>query len=125
MTLSKEAALHRFFCGFGMDAYPVTAVPDDAVLPYLTYEQITGAWEQGETALTVNLWFCTASEALPNAKAAELSRALGLGGAVLPCAGGYIWLKRGAPWCQSLRDETDSAIKRRYINITAEYLTTD
>lgn len=121
--MTKAAALHRFFSSFGMTAYTATSVPDDAVFPYLTYELITSAWEGGETGLTVNLWFYTDSEAVPNAKAEELSAALGIGGKVLPCDGGYIWLKRGVPWCQSLRDETSPEIKRRYINITAEYLT--
>ncbi|MCI8857227.1 MAG: hypothetical protein HFH26_11905 [Clostridiaceae bacterium] len=121
--MTKPAALHQFFSSFGMTAYTSTSVPEDAVFPYLTYELITSAWEGGEVGLTVNLWFYTESESVPNAKAEELSRAIGLGGKILPCDGGYIWLKRGVPWCQSLRDETSPEIKRRYINITAEYLT--
>ncbi len=121
--MTKAAALFQFFSGFGMPAYAATAVPEDAVFPYLTYELITSAWEGGETGLTVNLWFYTESEAVPNAKAEELSAAIGLGGKTLPCDGGYVWLKRGSPWCQSLSDETDAGIKRRYINVTAEYLT--
>ena len=74
-------------------------------------------------SLTVNLWYRTESEAIPNAKAQELSDAIGMGGKVIPCDEGYIWLKRGSPWCKNLADEVDSAIKRRYINMTAEYLT--
>lgn len=121
--MTKEAALHKFFSSFGMKAYPASAVPDDGRLPYLTYEMITSAWETGEVALTVNLWFYTTGEAAPNAKAGELSQAIGPGGRVFPCDGGYIWLKRGSPWCQSLGEETDPNIKRRYINVTAEFLT--
>lgn len=121
--MTKAAVLHQFFSSFGMTAYTATSVPDDAIFPYLTYEFITSAWEGGEVSLTVNLWFYTESEKIPNDKANELSAAIGLGGKVLPCDGGYIWLKRGSPWCQSLSDETSPAIKRRYINVTAEYLT--
>lgn len=121
--MTKAAALHQFFSGFGVPAYAASSVPDDAVLPYLTYELVTNAWDGGEVGLTVNLWFHTESEAIPNAKAQELSEAIGLGGKILPCDGGYIWLKRGSPWCQSLSDETSPTIKRRYINVTAEYLT--
>lgn len=121
--MTKAAALHRFFSSFGMPAYTATSVPEDTVFPYLTYELITSAWDGGEVGLTVNLWFYTESEAIPNAKAEEISRVIGQGGTFLPCDGGYIWLKRGVPWCQSLRDETSEVIKRRYINITAEYLT--
>jgi len=121
--VTKEAALKQFFSGFGIKAYPSTAVPKDVTFPYLTYEVITSAWEDGEVGLTVNLWYFTTQESLPNAKARELSEAIGRGGKILPCDGGYIWLKRGSPWCQSLTDETDMNIKRRYINISAEYLT--
>lgn len=121
--MTKAAALYQFFSSFGMTAYTSTSVPEDAVFPYLTYELITSAWEVGEVGLTVNLWFYTTSEAVPNAKAEELSEAIGLGGVRLKCDGGYIWLKRGSPWCQSLSDETSPTIKRRYINVTAEYQT--
>lgn len=121
--MTKGAALYRFFSGFGMTAYASASVPDDVEFPYLTYDLVTSAWESDPVSLTVNLWYYTESEAEPNAKAREISEALGMGGRVLPCDGGYIWLKRGAPWCQSLSDETDKNIKRRYLNITAEYLT--
>lgn len=121
--MTKTAALYQFFSGFGMPVYATTSVPDDVTFPYLTYDLITSAWEGGEVGLTVNLWFYTESEAIPNAKAEELSKAIGLGGVTIPCDGGYIWLKRGSPWCQSLSDETSPTIKRRYINISAEFLT--
>lgn len=121
--MTKGAALHEFLSGFGMDAYAASSLPDNVTFPYLTYELITSAWEDGEVGLTVNLWFYTTSEAIPNAKAQELSNAIGLGGKILPCDGGFIWLKRGSPWCQSLSDDTSPTIKRRYINITAEYQT--
>lgn len=124
--MTKAEALYSFFSGFGISAYASSSVPDDAVFPWLTYDLSTSAWDGdngGEVSLTVNLWYYTTSEAVPNAKAEEISKAIGLGGKLLPCDEGYIWLKRGSPWCQSLHDESDSNIKRRYINITADYFT--
>lgn len=121
--MTKAAALYQFFSSFEMPAYAASAVPEDVPFPYLTYELTTGAWGDGEAGLTVNLWFHTTSEAVPNAKADEISRAIGLGGVQLACDGGVIWLKRGSPWCQSLTDSTDKSIKRRYINVSAEYST--
>ena len=120
--MTKGEALQQFFSRF-MTAYPSTAVPEDVTFPYLTYDPITDAWGGREVGLTVNMWFYTTGEATPNAKAQELSEAIGLGGVTLPCDGGFIWLKRGSPWCQTLRDDADPMIKRRYINVTAEYLT--
>ena len=120
--MTKGAALHSFFNEI-MPSYAASAVPDDATLPYLTYELITSAWNGGEVGLTVNMWFRTTSEKEPNAAVDKLSKAIGLGGVQIPCDDGVIWLKRGSPWAQSLTDETDKTIKRRYINVTAEYLT--
>ena len=120
--MTKGAALQAFFGGI-MTAYAASAVPDDATLPYLTYDLITSAWGDSEVGLTVNMWFRTTSEKEPNAAVDKLSKAIGLGGVQLPCDDGIIWLKRGSPWAQSLTDETDKTIKRRYINVTAEYIT--
>lgn len=124
--MTKAEALYAFFSSFGIPAYASSAVPEDAVFPWLTYDLSTSAWDGdngSEVSLTVNLWYYTTSEAAPNAKADELSKAIGYGGKLLPCDEGVIWLKRGSPWCQSLHDDSDSMIKRRYINITAEYMT--
>ena len=120
--MTKEAALQAFFEQF-LPSYAASAVPEDVEFPYLTYELITSAWEEGEVGLTVNLWYYTTSEATPNAKAREISQAIGPGGVQIPCDGGSIWLTRGAPWCQSLTDSTDTQIKRRYLNVTANYNT--
>ena len=120
--MTKGAALQSFFDGI-MPSYSSSSVPDNATLPYLTYELITSAWNGGEVGLTVNMWFRTTSEKEPNAAVDKLSKKIGLGGVQLPCDDGVIWLKRGSPWAQSMTDATDKTIKRRYINVTAEYLT--
>lgn len=120
--MTKGQALQQFFSRF-LTAYPVSSVPEDAIFPYLTYEMATDAWGGGEVGLTVNLWFYTESEAIPNAKVQEISNDIGQGGRSLPCNGGFIWIKRGSPWSQNLADDTAPGIKRRYLNVTAEYLT--
>lgn len=120
--MTKGAALQSFFSQF-MDAYAASSVPNDVTFPYLTYELTTSSWDGGEVGLTVNLWFYTTREDVPNKKAQELSDAIGYGGVTLACDGGFIWLKRGSPWCQNITDDSDKLIKRRYINVTAEYLT--
>ena len=120
--MTKGAALQSFFDSI-MTSYAASSVPENATLPYLTYELITSAWNGGEVGLTVNMWFRTTSEKEPNAAVDKLSKAIGLGGVFLHCDDGVIWLKRGSPWAQSMTDATDKTIKRRYINVTAEYLT--
>ena len=119
--MTKGAALQAFFSRF-MDAYASNAVPEDVTFPYLTYDAVFDAWGGAPVSMTVNMWFYTTGEAVPNAKVQELSEALGIGGATIQCDDGYIWLLRGSPWCQSLADETDRNIKRRYVNYCCEQL---
>lgn len=126
--MTKNKALYAWLNEF-MPFYRASSVPSEpekpegVLFPYGTYEYIEDAWGGGEVSMTVNLWFHTTSEAVPDEKAQELSQRIGYGGVTIPCEGGYIWLKRGSPFCQSLQYEPDNNIKRRYINLTAEYLT--
>lgn len=122
--MTKTAALQAWFERF-LTAYTTSNVPSDAKFPYLTYEPVVGAWDEndGTVSLTVNLWYYTESEKEPNAMAQKISEALGYGGVQLQCDSGFVWLLRGSPFCQSIRDDTDNKISRRYINITAKYFT--
>lgn len=95
--MTKDKALHAWFQSFGVPFYPASSVPNDVLFPYGTYELITSAWDEGEVGLTVNLWYYTESEAIPNTKAQEISNAIGMGGTLVPCDGGAIWIKRGSP----------------------------
>lgn len=122
--MTKDKALYAWFSQF-MTAYPETSVPADAQFPWLTYEVVSGALDSGEVGITVNLWYYSEQEAEPNAKAQEIANAIGMGGVIIQCEGGAIWIKRGTPWCQNIRDDSDGNIKRRYLNITLEYLTED
>lgn len=121
--MTKEQALHKFFNSFSITGYRSTSVPDDVIFPYLTYDAPISSFEEDPVSITLNLYYYTDSEAIPDAKAEEIRKAIGMGGVLLNCDGGAIWLKWGSPWCQSLVDDTNKSIKRRYINITAEYLT--
>lgn len=121
--MTKGAALYGFFSSFGLPAYTETDVPNDVVLPYLTYTPVFDAWDGEPAALTANLWYYGAGEAVPNAKAAEISAAIGYGGKLLKCDEGYIWLHRGSPWCQSAPVEAEPLLKMKTLNISAEYLT--
>lgn len=125
--MTKEAALHAFYSSFGLKAYEENAVPtgDDAPdFPYLTYS-VSSDSIGTDVALTASLWYRGTSWVQANAKAEEISRRIGRGGKILSCDGGAIWLQRGTPFAQSMGDESDDQIKRKYINITAEFLTAD
>lgn len=121
--MTPEAAIYQFLAGFSIPAYASSSVPDQAAFPYITYDLVIGEWMQGEVNMPVNVWYRTDSEALPNAKVREISKAIGMGGVCLPCDCGMLWLKKGSPWAQAMTIEgEDEKVKRRYININIEYL---
>lgn len=124
--MTKAAAIYQFWAGFGLNAYEETIVPtgDDAPeFPYITYSLVTDSFGGGEVALPGSLWYRSTSWVEINAKADEISEYLGLGGVVLSCDGGSIWLKPGQPFAQNMSDPSDEMIRRKYINLTAEYIT--
>lgn len=122
--MTKASALYNFWSGFGLTAYEENTVPTDAKFPYITYQVVTDSFG-AEIALTASVWYRGTSWVEANAKAEEISRTISRGGKTITVDGGVLWLKRGTPFSQSMGDETDDLIKRKYLNITAEFLTAD
>ena len=123
--MTKAAAIYQFWSGFGLNAYEETAVPtgeDAPEFPYITYSLVTDSFG-GEVAMSASLWYRSTSWTDINAKTEEISTAIGMGGKILPIDGGAIWLKRGQPFAQNMSDPSDEMIRRKYLNITAEFIT--
>ena len=122
--MTKAAAIYQFWSGFGLTAYEENTVPEDATFPYITYQLVTDSFDR-EIQLTASLWCRSESWTAINAKTEEISQKISRGGKVISCDDGAIWLKRGQPFAQNMGDESDDLIKRKYINITAEFMTAD
>ena len=121
--MSKASALHTWFSAFGLTAYEESNVKASIKPPYLTYTYVTGDFDSGEVPIVVNLWYQSDSNVAINAKVEEIYTKIGRGGVHVPVDGGAVWLKRGSPFSQALTEPSDANIRRRYINITAEFLT--
>ena len=122
--MTKAAAIYQFWNSFGLTAYEENTVPTDAAFPYITYQLVTDSFDR-EIPVTASLWYRSESWTGINAKTEEISQKISRGGKIISCDGGAIWLKRGQPFAQNMRDESDDLIKRKYLNITAEFLTAD
>ena len=120
--MTKAAAIYQFWSGFGLTAYEENTVPEDAVFPYVTYQLVTDSFDR-EVAATASLWYRGESWTVINAKTEEISAHIGLGGKIIKCDGGRIWIKRGQPFAQNMGDESDDLIKRKYLNLTFEFFT--
>ncbi len=122
--MTKAAAIYQFWSGFGLMAYEENTVPTDASFPYITYQLVTDSFDR-EIPLSASLWYRSESWTSINAKTEEISQKISRGGKIIACDGGAIWLKRGQPFAQNMGDESDDLIKRKHINITAEFMTAD
>lgn len=122
--MTKAAAIYQFWNSFGLTAYEENTVPDDACFPYITYQLVTDSFDR-EVSATASIWYRSESWVGINAKTEEISQKISRGGKIIPCDGGAIWMKRGQPFAQNMGDESENLIKRKYINITAEFMTAD
>ena len=121
--MTKAAAIYQFWSSFGLTAYEENTVPTDAAFPYVTYQLVTDSFDR-EVSATASLWYRGESWTAINAKTEEISAHIGLGGKIIKCDGGRIWIKRGQPCAQNMGDESDDLIKRKYINVVYEFMTT-
>ncbi len=120
--MTKAAAIQAFWASFGLTAYEENAVPADAAFPYITYELVTDAFG-GETAMSGSLWYHGTSWVEANAKSEEISDYIGYAGRVIESDSGYIWIRCGVPFAQSMGDPDDDMIRRKVLNITAAFYT--
>ena len=121
--MNKSQALQSFWESFGIPAYNQYTVPDSAEMPYITYS-VSESDIGTPISLTASIWYRTPSWEAITLKSYEISKRITIGGKVIPIEGGYLWLYRGQPFAQRMND-TDDAVRRILLNLTAEYLVSD
>ena len=118
--MDKAQSIHAFWSSFGLAAYDENTVPDDAVMPYITYSVSTGAMDD-VLLLNGSLWYRSVTWKDISQKSDEIAETIGeywLG----EVDGGYLWITRGSPFAQRKADEDDT-VRRIVINLNAEFLT--
>lgn len=119
--MNKIQALHAFWSSFGLKAYDETSVPDNAQLPYITYE--VSSDEFGTTlAQTASLWYRDSSWASITEKEQQIANYLGRGGRMITYDGGAAFICKASPWAQRLADPSDEMIRRIVLNVQIEFL---
>lgn len=121
--MDKHQALETFWSSFGLPAYDQYTVPGDAVLPYLTYEDVTDSIGT-VVHMTASLWYRDRSWTAISQKAQEIADAItAMYPITLPLDTGRLYLTRGTPWAQRMIEPDDSGVRRVILNLQAEYLT--
>lgn len=105
MTESAKA-LQAFFSRF-LPAYTDGLVPPDAELPYITYSPVFNDWRNTGTMSAI-IWYPGQSVLPAMQKADEIGRAVNTG-KTISIPGGYVHLKKGAPWAQPYNVGPDTA----------------
>ena len=120
--MDKAQAIHEFWSSFDLPAYDESSVPDNAVMPYITYNVVTDGLDS-VLPLHGSLWYRTTSWEGISKKAEDIAQALGENGYLIKkIDDGYVWMQKGRPFAQRMTDE-DEQVRRIYINVTAEFLT--
>ena len=106
------AALYDFWSGFGIPAYLQDNVPDDAVLPYITYEVVRGD-AMGATVLVAHNWHQKAAggNAARHEVMDAIARAIPSQGRRVPVGRGFVMLYRNdATFQTDVADEEDPSV---------------
>lgn len=120
--MDKAQAIQNFWEGFDLPAYNETTVPDDAVMPYITYSISTDSIGS-VLFLPASIWYRTTSWRDVSRKAEEIAEYIvNMQPPSIALDKGRLYLAKGAPFAQRMSDPDDT-VRRIYINLQAEFLT--
>lgn len=121
--MTKGEAIQQFWESFGLTAYDETSVPDDAPFPYITYSVKTDAFDN-LVLVNVSLWYRSYSWKEISEKTEEIARAIvKLNPPSVKIDGGRLYITKGVPFAQRMREDSDDAIRRMLLNVNYEFLT--
>lgn len=118
--MNKYQALHSFWSGFSLKVYDETSVPDNATLPYITYEVSGGSFDD-TLFQTASLWYRSSSWTGIQTKEQQISEFIG-GGHIVCYDGGAMWIRKGSPWMQRMSESSDDTIRRIVLNTIVEFI---
>ena len=120
--MNKWQAIDAFWNSFGIPAYEENSIPDDAKMPYITYNASIDSLDHPQNC-TADVWYHSNSWQGISLKVDEISNAITIGGKVMPIDDKqFVWICRGTPFAQRMADEDDE-VKRIYIVLNVEFLT--
>ncbi len=121
--MDKSQSIHEFWSQFGLIAYDENTVPDDAEMPYITYN--VGVGSLGDIIfLSGSLWYSSTSWREITKKADEIEAVVKNNGYYIANIEnrGHAFITAGSPFYQRMSDPADNMIRRIYFNLNAEFL---
>ena len=122
--MDKWQAQQTFWSGFGLTAYDENTVPDDAAMPYITYQAVGGNIDTHST-VSASLWYRSDSWADISKKADDIAKAISQMPSSIKIDGGYMMVRLpdGSWFAERMDDPNDRQVRRILINIEIEFLT--
>lgn len=117
--MNKLQTLQAFWSGFQIPAYDENSVPDEAQLPYITYDVSVDDFGNS-VAQTASLWYKSTSWRDITEKEMEIAEFVGRGGRMIAYDNGAMWIRKANPWAQRMSDS--DTVKRMILNLEIEYL---
>lgn len=112
--INTAQALYSFWSGFDLPAYTTMTVPDDAVIPYITYSLVESEPLNGATHYAC-IWYRATDNAALLETVDRVKDAIGTG-CRIPCEGGYVVIRPATPFAQLMVD-ADPENRYAYINM--------
>lgn len=119
--MDKQQAYYKLWSSFGIPAYDENSVPDDASLPYITYQVITDSIEK-PVFPTASLWYRSNSWTNIDLKLNEITNYIE-DLQPIEIDTGYMYVTKGQPWSQRMTDPMERDVKRYILNLAIEFLT--
>ena len=119
--MNIERALFSFWSNFGIPAYDENSVPDNAKMPYITYE-VRGGFFNTTVFLTANIWHRSSSWETISKKAKEIADFITRGGRMFMEGSDVMWKRRGDTWNEHMSDPEDPDILRSMLTVEVEFL---
>lgn len=122
--MDKWQGLQAFWESFGIPAYDENSVPDDAQMPYITYQAAVGPFES-VVPLSASVWYYGTSWSGVSQKVEEISKRLNTWALVRLDDKQSIFLAKNdtAQFAQRAADEGSDLVKRIYLTLSAEFFT--
>ena len=121
--MDKQQAYQSFWEEVsGLTAYEENSVPDDAVIPYVTYQKLID--DLGSSLFpTASIWTRSSSWEQADRILNSIDQRLRDGGMILPLDNGRMFICTGSPFAQPMGDDEDNMIKRYNLNLQVEFFT--
>lgn len=119
--MDKTQAYYSLWSRFNIPAYDELSVPNDAQMPYITYQVILDELDS-PVYPTASLWYRGTSWEAIDLKLAAITSTIGQMKPI-KIDDGYMYVTKGSPWAQRMAEETDRTVKRYILSLGVEFLT--